>query len=91
MGISDDLHRESEAEHSGLPSTLAIIGACGARVERALRPIRARPQVPGETVATSCNPERFDPTSAALFLCRVAPPSLSRPSGELEKARAQSV
>ena len=55
MRISDDLHRELAEEHSGLPSPQAIIGACGARVERALWPRDLRPEprtnahLPGES------------------------------------------
>jgi hypothetical protein len=53
--ISDDLHRELAEEYFGLPGPQAIIGACGARVERALRPRDLRPEprtnahLPGES------------------------------------------
>jgi hypothetical protein len=47
VGICDDLHRELAEECLGLPGPLAIIGARGARVERALlrRDLRPEPRI----------------------------------------------
>jgi hypothetical protein len=43
VGICDNLHRELAEERLGLRKPQAIIGACGARVERVLRPTSLRP------------------------------------------------
>jgi hypothetical protein len=44
VGVCDDLHRELAEERLGLPNPQAIIGAGGARVERASRPVDLRPE-----------------------------------------------
>lgn len=52
MRVSDDLHRELADERIGLSSPQAIIGAGGARVERAYRPTGLRPEPPTESPLT---------------------------------------
>jgi len=58
VGISDDLHGESAELHLGQACPQAIIGACDARVERILPPIRPGPEPPVDTAATRYEPKQ---------------------------------